>query len=289
MNIAEDNRDNILKNILARVNDFPTLPTIYSALTSAMANPMCSASDIADVISQDQSSAIKVLKVSNSVIYGNLRKIKSIQDAVFIIGTKEIKAIVLALSVMKLFKGAKETESINPEDLWEYSFGVGSISRNIAKELGLPNPEDLFVAGIIHGIGKLFFLIWVPELYSKVVKAGKEKKMKLRDTEKAVLGINHSIIAQLLAEKWKLPRDFVVMFENQYNGLQDGKFHTYSTIVHLAMVASSMFRIGDAGTDLVPTLNKDIWNQMDIDKNFFSRNLSVFKKEVFEMKQLLGG
>ncbi len=289
MSIAEQNRDNILKNIMARVNDFPTLPTIYTALTAAMANPMCSASDIADVISQDQSSAVKVLKVSNSAIYGNLRKVTSIQDAIFIIGTKEIKAIVLALAIMKLFSGAKEMEGLKPSDLWEYSFGVGSISRNIAKELGLPNPEDLFVAGIIHGIGKLFFLIGVPELYSKVVVAGKMKKMKLRDVEKAVLGITHSLIAQLLAEKWKLPKDFCTMFEYQYSGLPDGKFHSYSTIVHLAMVSASMLRIGDSATDLIPTLNKDIWKQMDIDKKFFTKNLPIFKKEVIEMKQLLGG
>lgn len=274
---------------MSKLNDFPTLPTIYTALTTAMANPMCSATDIANVISQDQSSAVKVLKVSNSAIYGNLRKVTSIQDAVFIIGTKEIKAIVLALAIMKLFSGAKETDGLRPIDLWEYSFAVGSISRNLAKELRLPNPEDLFVAGIIHGIGKLFFLIGVPELYSKVVGAGKAKKMKLRDVEKAVLGITHSLIAQLLSEKWKLPKDISTMFENQYSGVVDGKFHSHSTIVHLAMVASSMLRIGDSGTDLIPTLNKDIWKHIDIDKQFFTKNLPVFKREVIEMRELLGG
>jgi HD-like signal output (HDOD) protein len=288
MSLAEQNRNEILKKILVRVNDFPTLPTIYTKLSEVMANPMCSASDIAAVIAQDQSSATKVLKISNSAIYGNLRRIRSIQDAVFIIGTREIKAIVLALAIIKLFAGAKETEALKPNELWEYSFAVGAFSRNIAKELRLPNPEDLFVAGIIHGIGKLFFLIGIPELYSKVIMAGRAKKIKLREVEKLILGITHSSIAQLLSERWRLPQEFTIMFENQYRGLNDGKFHPYSTVVHLAMVSASMMQFGDSGTELVPTLNKEIWKHMELDPKFYSKNLEIIKKEVLEMRQLLG-
>jgi HD-like signal output (HDOD) protein len=289
MSVAEQNRDHLLKNIMAKVNDFPTLPTIYTKLNEVMSNPNCTANDIAAVIATDQSSATKVLKVSNSAMYGSLQKIKSIQDAVFLIGTKEVKAIVLALAIMKLFSGAKEIEGLRPEKLWEYSFGVGSVCRNLAKELRLPNPEDLFVAGIIHGIGKLFFIIGIPELYSKVVMAGRSRGLKLREVEKMVLGITHSVIAQLLTEKWKLPKDFGVMFENMYTGLHGGKYHSYASVVHVAMVATSMYRIGDAGTELVPTINKEVWQYLEIDNNFFSKNLPVFIKEVSDMKQLLAG
>lgn len=288
MSKTEQNKDFILKNLLAKIKDFPTLPTVYTKLVTVMDNPNCTVDDIANVIASDQSSAMKILKLSNSAIYGHAKRIKSINEAVFIIGTREIKSIVLTLAIIKLFEGATKTSSFDPLQFWDFSFAVGSISRNLAKELKIKNHEDLFVAGIIHGIGKLFLIIGIPELYSNVINAAKLKKMDLREVEKLVLGITHSVIARLLVEKWNLPLDFAIMFDNMYSGLYNGKFHSYATVVHLSVVAASMLKIGDSGSDLIPHLNKDIWKEVDINPKFFSNNIEQIKKEVIELKMLLG-
>lgn len=288
MSKTEQNKDFILKNLLAKIKEFPTLPTVYTKLVTVMDNPNCTVDDIANVIASDQSSAMKILKLSNSAIYGHAKRIKSINEAVFIIGTREIKSIVLTLAIIKLFEGATKTGSFDPLQFWDFSFAVGSISRNLAKELKIKNHEDLFVAGIIHGIGKLFLIIGIPELYSNVINAAKMKKMDLKEVEKLVLGITHSVIARLLVEKWNLPLDFAIMFDNMYSGLYNGKFHSYATTVHLSVVAASMLKIGDSGSDLIPNLNKDIWKEVDINPKFFSNNIEQIKKEVIELKMLLG-
>lgn len=287
MSKTEQNRDNILNNLMAKIKDFPTLPTIYTKLVDVMNNPYCTIDDIANVIATDQSSAIKILKISNSAIYGHTKRIKSVSEAVFIIGTREIKAIVLTLAIMKLFEGAKKNENFDPLEFWEFSFAVGSISRNLAINLKLPNPEDLFVAGIIHGIGKLFLIIGIPDLYSNIISASKLKKMDLREVEKLVIGITHSVIAQLLAEKWNLPMDFGILFENLYSGLNRGNFHNYASVVHIGLVSASMLKIGNSCTEIIPALNKDLLAQVDIDPKLFSKNIELIKKEVIEMRMLL--
>lgn len=288
MSKVEKNKEFILNNLLAKIKEFPTLPTVYTKLVSVMDNPNCTVDDIADVISSDQASAMKLLKLSNSAIYGHAKRIKSIHEAVFIIGTREIKSIVLTLAIIKLFEGANKTGTFDVVKFWDFSFAVGSISRNLAKELNIKNHEDLFVAGIIHGIGKLFLLIGIPELYSNVISAAKMKKMDLREVEKLVLGITHSVIARLLIEKWNLPLDFAIMFDNMYAGLYNNNFHNYASTIHISMVAASMLKIGDSGSELIPNLNQQVWEKIEINPKFFTNNIEQIKKEVVELKMLLG-
>lgn len=287
MNKTEANRDFILNKLMKQVEDFPTLPTIYTELVKVTENPNHTLDDITHVLSSDQAVATKLLKLSNSALYGHSKRVSSVKEAVFIIGTREIRALVLTMSVMRLFEGAQKNENFDPKNFWEYSFAVGSISRAIAKELKQKNYEDIFVAGIIHGIGKLFLLVGLPDLYPNIISVARIKKMELKEVEKLVLGISHSVVAKLLVEKWNLPRDYVILFDNLYSGLFNGNFHQFATTVHISMVASSMLRIGDSADEIVPKLNKDVWEKININSKFFSNNLEKVKKEVLELKMLL--
>jgi len=73
-----------IEEIQSRINDFPTLPTIYTRLMEVIANPRTTVQDVADVIVKDQSSTAKVLKVVNSPIYGIPGTVKNVTQAEYI-------------------------------------------------------------------------------------------------------------------------------------------------------------------------------------------------------------
>lgn len=141
----KETQQKLINNLMVKVNEFPTLPTIYSKLSDTINNPTSSAADVAEVISQDQAAVTKILKVANSSVYGFVRKVTSIDQAVVYIGFQQIKALVLALSVIKLFDNTKEIKNLTPDGLWRYSFAVGAIYHT-----GFVDGRFQLMSSIIH-------------------------------------------------------------------------------------------------------------------------------------------
>lgn len=84
----------IADKIIRKIDDFQTLPTIYSALTEVMSNPYSSANDVANVISSDQAAAAKVLKAANSPLYGYSGRIDTMTKAIMYMGFAEVKNLI---------------------------------------------------------------------------------------------------------------------------------------------------------------------------------------------------
>ncbi|MFY8162566.1 MAG: HDOD domain-containing protein [Candidatus Kapaibacteriota bacterium] len=277
----------IINKIIKEIEEFPTLPTIYSTLSDVTANPRSTATDVANVIAQDQASATKVLKTSNSALYGYRGRINSISQAVVYIGFEEVKNLCIALSVIDMFALNSISKILSPVDLWKHSIAVGVISRYIARTLGVKNLEDYFVAGVVHDIGKLLFLKSIPEIYTKVLEYSIEHQVSLRVVEKEIIGISHTLAGKLLAEKWRLPKGIIEVISNQYIGVTDSKALQLVATVHLANVVATMLELGKAGDDLVPPINPKVYEVLKLHPNFFTRALPVIIKEYQESVNLL--
>jgi len=94
----------LINTIISKIDDFPTLPTIYTKLNEVTSDPKSTANDVANIIAQDQASATKVLRLVNSPSYGFKRNISTISQAVVLLGFDEIKNIVLTITIIDTFK-----------------------------------------------------------------------------------------------------------------------------------------------------------------------------------------
>lgn len=251
----------IVKKLIRGVEEFPTLPTVYSALADIMANPNSTAAAAARVISSDQASAAKVLKTANSSMYGFRQKIGTITQAIFLIGFTEVKNLVLALSIIDLFKKSKVTELFNPVDLWKHSIAVGVITRLLGKLAGASNVENFFIAGILHDIGKLLFLKNMEDEYSEVLAYAAMQNMYIRDAETKILGMTHTVAGELISEKWKLPVSLRNCIRYHYNGTcPDEKDKLLTASVHIANVIARALELGNAGDNVIPKPNEEAWD-----------------------------
>ncbi len=264
----------IISRILKSVEDFPTLPTVYTALTDVMANPRSTSQDAAAVIMRDQSAASKVLKTANSPLYGFRGKIDTISQAIFHIGFEEVRNLIIAISIIDIFKNTKLSVNYNPVELWKHSIAVGVITKIIGKELGVKNLENYFLAGILHDIGKLLFIKDLRNEYEKTLQYCQEKHISIKDAEAETLGITHTIAGELIAEKWKLPAPLRNAIKHHYSGIVDGEVKFLPASVHIANVVSRMLEFGEAGDELVPEPNFTVWKAMKLPDDFFTKNLN---------------
>jgi len=78
-------------------------------------------------------------------------------------------------------------------------------SMYLAEQARLDSPDDSFVSGLLHDIGKLVLSQYFTELFGQVWKSVTEDKLSFYEAEKKVLPANHAQIGGYLAKKWQFP------------------------------------------------------------------------------------
>jgi len=137
------------------VKSIPTLPTVLTELSRRMEDPKTSSEDLAQVIQQDQAISSKVLKLVNSPFYGYSGRIHTINQGIVILGFNAVKNLVLSTSVMEAFKSTESGENFRMDQLWVHSAAVAGVAKLLAERAGVIDPEEAFVAGLLHDIGKV--------------------------------------------------------------------------------------------------------------------------------------
>jgi HD-like signal output (HDOD) protein len=275
-----------IKIILQGIDNFPTLPTIYYKLTEVMEKPNSTANDAAEIITRDPSATAKILKTANSSIYGFYGKIDSISKAIFYLGFEEVRNIIILLSLIELLPNNKTNYFINPVEFWKHSIAVGIITRNLGTILGINKLENYFVAGVIHDLGKILFFNYINEEYLKVIRYINEKNVGLMEAETNVLGINHSVAGEMLAEKWKLPTSLKNAIRHHYSGMIAGEVDVLVGCVHIANISAQMFGFGQTTLGRVPEPNYEVWSKLNFPKNTFSSIMDKVYKEYNESLML---
>lgn len=219
--------------IIATVNSFPTLPAVVARVIEITADPDSDIEDLMKVIEMDQSLTASVLKIANSALYGVARKIGSLKEALTVLGFAEIQKIVLSKAVFESFKHVSGDVRFEFKKFWEHSFYCGISARTIARETGNMYNE-LFVAGIIHDIGKLILFIALEDDYVKILHYASENEKDLFEIENEVLGTNHSKVAMDLLKRWMFPDKLIMAAGFHHSPLESGNEKIFPIIIHLA-------------------------------------------------------
>ena len=261
-----------IESLISRLNNLPTLPTIYAALSEAIEDPRMNTEKLAQIISSDQASAFKILKIANSSFYGFRGKVETISQAILYLGFNEVKNIVFALSVMNIFSKDKRLPNFSPVDLWAHSIGVGIITRIIGKGIGESKLENFFLAGILHDIGKTILLEYASEGYASVLRFVESSKCSIVEAETEIFGMDHSRVGQLLAEKWKLPLALQDTILYHHSGVVGNENSTLVAAVHIGNIIAHMMRFGHSGDGRFHEPNIKAWEILKVPPGYFTSN-----------------
>jgi len=195
-----------IEKIITELSDLPSLPFVVHKLLRVVADRRSAARDLAQVISMDQALTAKVLKLVNSAFFGFSNKITTVSRSVVILGFHTIKTFALGISVFETANKVKNKSSeLNIEELWKHSIAVAAGARVIARLTRYKLPEEAFVAGLLHDIGKIILHQYMRKDFSEAIKLSKEKEIPLIEAENKILQTNHEEVGSYLGERWKLP------------------------------------------------------------------------------------
>ena len=258
------------ENLLSCINTIPTLPTVYAALSTAIEDPLATSNKLAQIISSDQASSFKILKIANSSFYAFRGNMQTISQAIFHIGFNEVRNIVFALTIMNLFSKDKRLPNYSPLDLWAHSIAVGIVTRLTGEGIGEKNLENYFLAGIVHDIGKIILLEYEYNEYANVLKLTESGKYSMREAEMEVFGFDHTQIGFELAKKWKLSLTVQETILYHHNVVSDKTNDLLINSVYLANKIVRMLRLGFAGDNDLTQPDINIWNKLNIPEGYFT-------------------
>ena len=248
-------------------------PEIVLRLSELLESDTSSARDFEKVISQDPNLTARLLKLVNSSFYGFSARIDTITRAVAIVGLRELKQLVLAISAVKAFSRI-DSAIINMSTFWRHSMYCAVVAQSLAKCCHILHPERLFVAGILHDVGGLLLYHRIPELSRDLLMlaGGDEEALCRRELEE--LGFTHAELGGLLAEMWKLPSPLRQAIRFHHDPADAGDSTTEAALVHLANVLANRTRAGSyCGTaELNAPVSPVVWqalalNPADLDED----------------------
>ncbi len=198
-------RQRQLDRIFRTVGDLPALPITVAEVLTLTEDPSANMEQVSEIIQHDPALTAKVLRVSNAPYYGMRQYVGTLRLALVLLGVREVRNIVLGVSVFDMLHGGK-LDAMLLREFWDHSVQVGGITKKLATELYPGLQGEDFVSGLLHDMGKILFLRQFRPKYEEVFQASGGCGNRLCAMETETFGFDHADGAAALASHWNLPQ-----------------------------------------------------------------------------------
>ena len=249
------------KKIERFIEKMPSLSTTVGKVLEICSRTDASPNELNKVISLDPVLTGQVLMLINSSYYSLINKVTSLTRAITMLGVNTVKNMALSTAIIKSVAGAKKSKALPVSQFWAHSIGVGVSAKLLAMANDVPvlEREELFVAGLLHDLGKVPF----GDEYIEVLRVAKQQQRPLLEVEREMMGIDHQEVGVLIAEKWQLNRVMTTSIGCHYDISQaEPDLQQQIAYVALANIYTNILDIGYAGNPFPD--DHEIENLLDI-------------------------
>lgn len=192
-----------VESLIAGVYDLLSLPDAATRLNALLCDPEVSSGEIAEVVSLDPALTARVLRAVNSAYFGLRSRVDTISKAIAMIGTSELHSLVLATSAALAFRNIS-SKLIDMESFWQHSVRAALAARGLAEGTMRRHRERVFLAALMHDVGKLVVYNQLPAASTRILQAVQAGQSQ-DEAEFAAFGFTHADVGAMLLERWNLP------------------------------------------------------------------------------------
>ena len=276
---AQEAQDRV-RRLVEKVHGLPTLPMMLSTINNMVLNPRTSAKEVAQLISTDPALTSKVLQVVNSPFYGFPNRITTVTHAIVILGFNTMKSIVLSSTIFDLFRKDSRAGGFDRAEFWKHSIACGSAAKALGRRIGYSALEEIFIAGLLHDIGKLVLDQFLHEKYVAALEEARRREILLLEAEQEILGITHADVGAWLFEKWSLSRGLVETTRCHHNTSLAREAQKLAEVIHAADILARAVRYGSGGDGKIPALSESAWKSLGLGEALFDDLLQETGAEI---------
>lgn len=193
--------------------DLPTVPAVATKVIDCLDDPDGSLDDVRELIERDPALSARILKVSNSSMYGFSTEIQSLGQAISLVGGRAVRNLVMAVAMRETYAEFGDLEQM----MWEHSMAAGPTALAVAAKLAPQlDGDEIFTAGLLHDIGKTALANSHRDEYEALSKTVFAGGAELVDAEREQFGFDHAALGGRVVEQWSLPDSAATVIANHH-------------------------------------------------------------------------
>lgn len=261
-----------MEEVLERDTKLFSLPEIYARLDALLKDPNATAADATGLISNDPALSATLLRLVNSAFMGRSMagmggpmgarlgvKVDSLERAVLITGTAQLASLALGLSVAPAFRGISP-QAMDMRRFWEHSVSCAILTRSLAQATCWADPEQGFVCGLLHDIGKLVMFRHLPDQSARCLERGQADGADLPAIEREEAGFDHAQLGGRLLAKWRLP-EAIERAVAGHHAPEHGE--AAARLVNAADYLSHLLALHERTDTPPPRFDPSVWEALD--------------------------
>lgn len=233
--------------------DLPSMPDVALRISSAIQNQDADFRQIATTVQADPVISARIVQVANSAMYVGVSRVESVQNAITRIGLQAARVIVMAVVLKNLFTPQNPVVRKRMKAYYAHSIRIGAICHALASRLPGFDPEQAFLAGLIHNIGVLPLLVQAD---------GSADLNQDPLVLEQVIEELASPVGALLLKQWGFESQFVTAAQEAASWDREVAESDYCDIVQVAQLHSEM--VGGSKVNAPPLVELAAFKRLDL-------------------------
>ena len=190
-----------IREKLARCADLPSMPAIAIQILDLCQREEPDIAEIAKLIGSDPALSAKILRLTNSPMYGLKCQVRTVSHAICLLGLSAVRPLALSFS---LVKGLQERDKKTLTWFWKRSLLAAVAARELATAINYELGDEAFMGSLLQDIGVLALRQVGGKEYAALAQTGISHR-RLVEGERTLFGEDHAGFGAWLAQRWKLP------------------------------------------------------------------------------------
>ncbi|MCG8101524.1 MAG: HDOD domain-containing protein [Candidatus Thiodiazotropha endolucinida] len=276
------------QQLMIEIESLVSLPDVCVKVNRLIDAPNYSVATLGEIISQDTDLSARLLRLVNSAFFNLKVPVETISRAITIIGTNELRNLVMATTAARIFTGIPG-DLVDMTEYWRYSITAGVVAGELAKRCNVLHSERLFVMGVLHDIGRLAIYLKMPQESRDILLITGGDDTLLPDAENDVLGFTHMDVGEALLRKWKLPESIVSVVAHHHRPASTQVFQLETSLLSLAALLAYAEISGVEWYETVELVDPVVWKQTGLEPEHLEAVMEQMPHKVGEIMDVVLG
>jgi HD-like signal output (HDOD) protein len=195
--------------------NLPCFPDVVIRIRQALGDPETPVGKTVSIVGAEPRLAARLLQTANSAMFNSSgRPVTELRTAITRLGNRLVQSAAMAFAIQQL-RIAPALRAIGKplKSLWEESVAVASICQVVARRSEV-NPDEAFLAGLLHGIGRLYVMVRATD---------GDSALRLDESLLEMIDGWHPAIGKAVLENWGFSEAVAEAVSNQYEYDHGGK------------------------------------------------------------------
>ncbi len=274
------------QELIQNLGELPPLPQVASRVIRISADSDSSSEELRNLVRTDQALSAQILKVANSAMFGRMREVTTLTQALLTLGFTTARSVVLASSVKTLF--SRGPAGLQERVLWEHALVTAITGHAFGKALRCAVTEEVFLAGLMHDIGKSAMLLKFPESYGALLGRIHAREGDGLSLELDAYGFDHGMVGEALLTSWNIAEGITQAVRWHHDpGQAQPEHRRLVALVALGNQAAMDLQVGLEWSEALATATRDARDILHLDDEAYQEHLTAALKAVGQDRTLI--